>query len=336
MKKFNSDEKMLVLMELEPRETIIVCEQNEDMNKLCKSKNYELMWQKKIEKDFGIEGDKGGYERYKFLKQLNETKLYIVLSENYDGRNIQGYIFETRDKAEKFIFYTLNETFGNDPNYSYSKIKPSLDRGYLNVDDDWSFSIVEDTIHHYEDMEKFRKVEKLFISQKEEYEKTKKPQALRGFNIISFLTKPMQDFLLNTDFGTTPSGVNIRELIADAVSKGYLTRSIVITLMTIYLNMNGLKYKIGNETYYKVNDELRKYFGPLIDKIEAEDAGPPKYDKNGNIIEGFKPEKFKFFDISRIFNGTFIKPDENQQKFIRDNANILQAYLSQLEAKLKM
>lgn len=120
MKKFNADEKMSVLMKLDPREIIIVCDTSKKMLQTCTNTKYNIMWEQKIKEDFNIEYGYKGYEGYKFLKKLHEQKIYVVnVIDNDAPGNSYSSLFLTRENAIRYIHYSIG-------NISYSAIITSL------------------------------------------------------------------------------------------------------------------------------------------------------------------------------------------------------------------
>lgn len=119
MEKFNPDEKMLVLMKLPPQEVLVVCETSREMNVSCRNSKYNLMWENKIKQDFNVDKE-GSYEKYKFLKQLYEEKFYVVLAIDEYIPDSFSKIFDSEEKAEKYIYAQLNGE------YSYAAMKSAL------------------------------------------------------------------------------------------------------------------------------------------------------------------------------------------------------------------
>ena len=116
MEKLNSDEKMLVVMKLDPKEVVIVCDGSKEM---CKNKKYDLLWEKKIKEDFNVTSQ-GSYEKYKSVKQLYEKTFYVVsIIDEYLPAS-SYIIFDSEEKAEKYIYSKLGG------NFSYSAMKTAL------------------------------------------------------------------------------------------------------------------------------------------------------------------------------------------------------------------
>lgn len=120
MEKFNADEKMSVLMKLDPREIIIVCDTSKKMLQTCTNTKYNIMWEQKIKEDFNVDSGYKGYEDYKFLKKLHEQKICVVnVIVHNDPGNSYSSLFLTRENAVRFIHYSIG-------NISYSAIITSL------------------------------------------------------------------------------------------------------------------------------------------------------------------------------------------------------------------
>ena len=119
MEKLNADEKMLVVMKLDPKEVVIVCEASKEINSVCKNSKYDLLWQNKIKEDFNVK-TQGSYEMYKFLKQLYEKTFYMVSVINEYLPDSFTKIFDSEEKAEKYIYSQLGGIF------SYSAMKTAL------------------------------------------------------------------------------------------------------------------------------------------------------------------------------------------------------------------
>lgn len=127
MEKFNPDEKMMVLMKLPAEEVFVVCETSREMNQICKKEQYSDMWQSKIKTEYNVDSKeikgRDGYEKYKYLDQLYNQTFYTVLIINTEQPEYSSSeLFDSRDKAEKFIYSKIIEHFENDTDVTHSKM----------------------------------------------------------------------------------------------------------------------------------------------------------------------------------------------------------------------
>ncbi len=156
MEKFNADEKMSVLMKLDPREIVIVCDTSKKMLQTCTNSKYNIMWEQKIKEDFNVTGYKG-YEDYKFLKKLHEQKIYVVnVIDHNDPGNSYSSLFLTRENAIRYI--------QSSSGISYSAIITSLNAQYYVDDGSRAYELVADKIEPVE-------YNKNYDNQKREYER---------------------------------------------------------------------------------------------------------------------------------------------------------------------
>lgn len=241
------------------------------------------------------------------MEKVKGMKIYIVTESEYSGDSVTR-LFLTRDDAEKYIFSAVRSE------YSYSDMKRALGGGgLLGYDgDSVEYSISEGGFYHQEKSE----VDDIFEAQKQEYEKTKRTVSKsKSFSTPYKLSDPMRDFLLNNSFGLLPDGLSVKGIIADPVSKGYLTYSILFPLLSIYFDKNGLRNEKGK---YKLNDELRNCLGERIESLQKMDLAAGRKDARGNPVEPFDPDSFRYFQLSRLFNGAFIGDVSLSQKELED------------------
>ena len=161
MEKFNADEKMMVLMKLPAEEVFVVCETSKEMNQICKKEQYSDMWQSKIKTEYNVDSKeikgRDGYEKYKYLDQLYNQTFYTVLSINMnDPRYSSSELFDTRGKAEKFVYARVLQYI--DDEVSYSKIKLILSSsGQVNLGP--FIYKIEETVLNWDEAEEFEEVD---------------------------------------------------------------------------------------------------------------------------------------------------------------------------------
>jgi len=124
MENFNADEKMLVLMQLEPKEVLIVCDRSKEMNAACRNNKYNLLWQKKLKEDFDVDyvGNEG-YEKYQTLAtEFKMIDSYLKV-EPQTGNKYLGKKLEDEFYIELFnnpiIFKYFMKLLNTDPKYKY-------------------------------------------------------------------------------------------------------------------------------------------------------------------------------------------------------------------------
>lgn len=132
MEKLNSDEKMLVLMNLSAQEILKVCQTNKELSRVCGDIRYNPLWYQKIKEDFNIyyngKNRQNAFEEYKRLHMLYSTPIYTVtFSDLEKPQKSFSNVFADKLSAEMNIVNTAQ--------MSYTKVKASLDyNGYVNSD----------------------------------------------------------------------------------------------------------------------------------------------------------------------------------------------------------
>ncbi len=122
METLNSDEKIAILMKLTGLEIIKICETSKMMQKVCTEERYNSLWQHKIWEEFEIKfnGDRS-CKKYKELALLYRKTFYIVNCINIEhAEDSFSTIFDTRQKAENYIYFQLT------PEYTYASVKTGL------------------------------------------------------------------------------------------------------------------------------------------------------------------------------------------------------------------
>lgn len=136
----DSDTRMKMLMELNGREIVHVCQVSTEMMKICKNERYTPLWRKKILEEFNVDYQgKNGYEEYKKLSILQNTTLYTVVYEL--GCAIEAVAtFYNYEDAVKMLWKHAQYNGG----YTYQQIneKLSLD-DEIRFDRDTVFSIIK-------------------------------------------------------------------------------------------------------------------------------------------------------------------------------------------------
>lgn len=168
----------------------------------------------------------------------------------------------------------------------------------------------------------------------------------KGFEIPSFLNEPLQQFLLNADFGTAPDGTPVRDVFADFVQEyPIFSRAITTPLMVIYRTVHNLSYtvptvnakgKTVNKKFYKVDPTMVKYFGPWIEALEQEQAaGPERVGKNGVPLLRFNRNKFGYNQMQQIITEGFRRKGElNEQELEYVNNEEIQDRLKNILTRI--
>ncbi len=146
MEKLNSDEKIMILMNLSAKEIVNTCKTNKDLSRVCNDGRYNSLWIKKIKDDFAENyNGNNAYEEYKRLYILLKTPIYTVHISYEDITDTENYNFTSLEKAKAFIHLFFDEYFkeflednedegrDNDKNRKYiEKEKKTIDELELN------------------------------------------------------------------------------------------------------------------------------------------------------------------------------------------------------------
>ncbi len=131
MEKLNSDEKMQILMNLSGKEINKVCQTSKSMGRICNDERYDRLWNNKIKEEFNVEignTDKvRGYEKFKFLTLLQETKIHIVEMKHKAGANL----FYSVNGAMNFIISIIIEKYVKLRAFKENEVKYAISRGEL-------------------------------------------------------------------------------------------------------------------------------------------------------------------------------------------------------------
>ena len=131
MEKLNSDEKMQILMNLNGKEINKVCQTSKSMGRICNDERYDRLWNNKIKKEFNVEvanTDKvRGYDKFKFLTLIQETKIHIVEMKHKEGANL----FYSVNEAINFIISIIIEQNLSVRTFKENEVKHAIARGDL-------------------------------------------------------------------------------------------------------------------------------------------------------------------------------------------------------------
>lgn len=156
-----------------------------------------------------------------------------------------------------------------------------------------------------------------------------------GFDAPVFLRQPLIDFLRAADFGLTPDGQRVNDVLAPFLESGILNRSTLTPLIVIYshtklrdveqgVDKNG---KAKEKIFYHVDPVMQKYLGPYVAELVAADkakTGAQMVDKKGNTKLRFDPKRFGYARFQSIVNPGVYKKEEltpEQAAFLEVPAN---------------
>ena len=165
-----------------------------DQKRCVKNNKYDLLWEKKIKEDFNVTSE-GSYEKYKSVKQLYEKTLYIVSIIDEYLPDSSYMIFDSEEKAERYIYSRLGG------NFSYSAMKTAL----------MTYSLRYGSVTYQ--LEEVRlnngktKYDDIFTREKEEYEKTR--EKLNEIDKDMSILADIEDFI--TDFNSDKNSLHVPE-----------------------------------------------------------------------------------------------------------------------------
>ncbi len=113
MEKLNSDEKIMIFMNLSASEIVNMCKANKDLSRVCNDVRYNSLWIKKIKDDFSDEyRGNNAFEEYKRLYILLKTPIYTVdIRYEEDNNNTENYNFTNLEKSKQFLHLYFDENF---------------------------------------------------------------------------------------------------------------------------------------------------------------------------------------------------------------------------------
>jgi hypothetical protein len=136
----------------------------------------------------------------------------------------------------------------------------------------------------------------------------------KGFAKGSFLRPEFEQFLMNANFGNDADGRALRETLAPLLKDHILSRGILTPLLTIYMIVNGLRYKDDNgKVKYRVGPEMEKYLGAYFDDLEKKDralSDEDMRDKNGRPKPRFDRNGFVYNRIQSIVSHGVIPSED--------------------------
>lgn len=162
MESLNSDEKMQILLKLDGKEIVKVCQANKNMMKICSDDRYKPLWSAKISEEFKVKlsPDEDGFNKYRELHILSSSKLYIVVAVDtqYSDESFTQ-VFYTLESAEDYIAGIMTQDVDEDElQQSFENIINEL-KTYGMVDDgNYRYIIEENKFNIRFDFNKQREI----------------------------------------------------------------------------------------------------------------------------------------------------------------------------------